>query len=262
MTTCDHSGSLLRTYSLLHNVKAIMSIPSILYALVIIHSGYLIQLSFRQPSSKVISTQTGSWVGWAMASPSGMIIARVATIALALHQAVVALSLSHTLPISDEVLLSACPTPQYLDPQLFAWNTALVASLALLYVGSYVRFTAYAQLGSNFTYRIAKPDQLVTSGQYAYVRHPSYTGLFTVLLAANLLFFRQRGLVSCWLPIFDENLVTDPKYTYLVPALAIGIPFTLFLKRVVDEEVMMEKEFGQQWRDYRARTKKFIPYVC
>ncbi|KAF3052519.1 hypothetical protein E8E11_011561 [Didymella keratinophila] len=236
-----------------------MVIPTILYALVIVHSGYLIQLSFRQPSSKVISTQTGSWIGWAMASPSGMIIARATTMVLAVHQAVVALSLSCTLPQSDDVLQSVCPTPQYLGPRLFAWSRAFVASLALLYVGSYVRFQAYAQLGSNFTYRIAKPDQLITSGQYAYVRHPSYTGLFMVLLATNFLFFRQRGLVSCWLPMIDEHLVTDPKYAYLVPALAMGIPFTLFLKRVVDEEAMMEKEFGQRWRDYRVRTKKFIP---
>lgn len=196
-----------------------------------------------------------------MASPSGMIIARATTMVFALHQAIVALSLSHTLPHSDEVLQSVCPTPQYLDPRLFTWTTALVASLALLYVGSCIRFQAYAQLGSNFTYRIAKPDQLVTSGQYAYVRHPSYTGLFTVLLATNFLFFRQRGLVSCWLPMVEENLITDPKYAYLVPAVAMGIPLVLFLGRVVDEEAMMEKEFGQKWRDYRARTKKFIPYV-
>lgn len=196
-----------------------------------------------------------------MASPSGMIIARVTTIVLALHQAVAALSRSHALPHSDEVLQFVCPTPEYLDPQLFTWSTALIASLALLYVGSYVRFRAYAQLGSNFTYRIAKPDQLVTSGQYAYVRHPSYTGLFTVLLATNFLFFRQRGLVSCWLPMVDESLVTEPKYAYLVPAFAMGIPLVLFLGRVRDEEAMMEKEFGQTWREYVTRTKKFVPYI-
>ncbi|KAF3039192.1 hypothetical protein E8E12_007007 [Didymella heteroderae] len=181
--------------------------------------------------------------------------------ALAFHQAVVALSFYQMLPRSDEVLKSVCPTPEYLDPQLFAWSTFFVASLALLYIGSYIRFQAYAQLGSNFTYRIAKPDQLVTSGQYAYVRHPSYTGLFTVLLATNFLFFRQRGLVSCWLPMIDENLITDGKYAYLVPAVAMGIPLILFLGRVRDEEAMMEKEFGQKWREYSARTKRFIPYV-
>ncbi|KAJ4378259.1 hypothetical protein N0V86_005959 [Didymella sp. IMI 355093] len=238
-----------------------MDIPTIFYALVIIHSGYLIQLSFRQPSSKVISTQTGSWLGWAMASPAGMIIARATTMVLALHQVVVALSLSQSLPRSNEVLQFVCRTPEYLDPQLFTWSSALMASLALLYVGSYVRFQAYAQLGSNFTYRIAKPDQLVTSGQYAYVRHPSYTGLFTVLLATSLLFLRQRGLASCWLPMVDKNLVTDPKYAYLMPVIAVGIPIVLFLRRVEDEEAMMEREFGQKWRAYRAQTKKFIPYI-
>ncbi|KAF1926059.1 uncharacterized protein M421DRAFT_423062 [Didymella exigua CBS 183.55] len=238
-----------------------MDISAILYALVIVHAGYLIQLSFRQPSSKVISTQTGSWIGWVMASPVGMIIARMTTMVFALHQAVVALSLSQTLPRSDEVLQSVCPTAEYLDRRLFTWSLPLTGTLALLYFGSYVRFQAYAQLGTNFTYRIARPDRLVTSGQYAYVRHSSYTGLLTVLLATNLLFFRQRGLVSCWLPMIEKNLVTDPTFAHLVPVIALGIPIALFIRRVRDEEVMMEEEFGQQWREYRARTKKFIPYI-
>lgn len=238
-----------------------MAILAVTYALVILNAGYLIQLSFRQPSTKVVSIKTGSWIGWVMASPAGMIIARITIMVLALHQAVVALSLSQTLPRSDELLQSVCLTPEYLDSQLFTWSSSLIVILVLLYMGSYFRFQAYAQLGTNFTYRIAKPDQLITSGQYAYVRHPSYTGLFAVLMATNFLFFRQRGLVSCWLPTIDSSLVTDPKYAYLLPAIIIGVPILLFLGRVRDEEAMMENEFGQKWREYRARTKKFIPYI-
>jgi len=29
----------------------------------------------------------------------------------------------------------------------------------------------------------------------------------------------------------------------------------------MEEEAMMEKEFGETWRDHTARTKKFVPYV-
>ncbi|UPX17022.1 uncharacterized protein EKO05_0007399 [Ascochyta rabiei] len=239
-----------------------MDASAVLYALTVLHAGYLIQLSFRQPSSKVISTKTEAWLMWIAASPIGMVFARTITLAIALHQAVVALSLSHTLPNSDKVLQTLCPTPQYLDPRLFKWSNTTIATLALLYLGSYIRFQAYAQLGTDFTYRLAKPDQLVTSGLYAHVRHPSYTGLLTVLLATHSLFFRQRGLVSCWAPLVDETVITDDKYTLLVPVVGFSCTIYMFMvRRVKDEEAMMEKEFGQQWREYRLRTKKFIPYI-
>lgn len=239
-----------------------MGISAILYALTVIHAGYLIQLSFRQPSSKIISTKTESWLMWMTASPIGMVFARAVTLVIALHQAIVALSLSHTLSNSDEVLQTVCPTPHYLDPDLFAWSQTAIATLLLLYLGSYIRFQAYAQLGANFTYRLAKPDQLVTSGLYAYVRHPSYTGLLTVLMATYSLYFRQRGLASCWAPLLDERMVTDEIHAYLVPAIGFScVIFMFMIRRVGDEEKMMEQEFGEQWRKYRLQTKKFIPYV-
>lgn len=239
-----------------------MDILAVLYALTILHAGYLIQLSFRQPSSKIISIKTESWLMWIAVSPIGMMFARTVTLAIAIHQAVVALAVSKSLPNSDDVLHAVCPTPQYLDPGLFTWSKAVIAALALLYLGSYVRFQAYAQLGTNFTYRIAKPDQLVTSGFYAYVRHPSYTGLLMVLLAMYSLLLRQRGLVSCWAPLVDEKMVTDVKHAYLVPVIGFSCAiYSFMIRRVRDEEAMMEREFGQQWREHKLRTKKFVPYV-
>ncbi|KAH6639657.1 hypothetical protein C7974DRAFT_136447 [Boeremia exigua] len=239
-----------------------MEILPITYALVILHAGYLIQLSFRQPSSKVVSTQTESWLMWFAASPLGMIFARTATLAIALHQATVALSLSHTLPHSDDLLQAVCPIPQYLDLGLFTWSNTAVVSLAFLYLGSYIRFQAYAQLGTDFTYRITKPDRLVTSGFYAYVRHPSYTGLLMVLLATYSLFLRQRGLVSCWMPLLDQKMVTDKTHAYLVPVIGFSCAIYLFMvRRVGEEEEMMERAFGETWREHKVRTKKFVPYI-
>ena len=240
----------------------LMDIAQILYAFVILHAGYLIQLSFRQPSSKVISTKTESWLMWIVASPIGMVVARTITFTIALHQAVVALSLLGTMSKSDRILQSVCPTPQYLDPRLFTWSIPAIASLALLYLGTYVRLQAYAQLGTNFTYRIAKPDQLVTTGLYAYVRHPSYTGLLLVLLAMYSLFMRQRGLVSCWAPLVDKKMVTNDMHALLVPVIGFTCAIYMFMiRRVREEEVMMEKEFGKTWREYKKGTKKFVPYV-
>lgn len=256
MNSCRGTFTPLKTYNIT------MEISAIFYAGAILHAGYLIQLAFRQPSTKVISTKTESWLMWIAASPIGMIFARAITLTIAAHHATVALSISHTLPRSDKVLEFVCPTPQYLEPQLFTWSKATVVSLAILYIGIYVRLQAYTQLGANFTYRIAKPDELVTSGFYAYVRHPSYTGLLTVLVAYYSLFVQQRGLVSCWAPLIDERLVTDKRHAYLVPFVGFGCAISMFMvRRVAEEEAMMEREFGDKWRQYKARTKKFVPFV-
>lgn len=239
-----------------------MDLATFLYVLTILHAGYLIQLSFRQPSSKVISTPTESWLMWLAASPAGMVFARLITLVIVMHHVTIAVSLSNMWADSESMLRHVCPTPGYLDPQLCTWSKATLASLSLLYLGTYVRLTAYAQLGKNFTYRIAKPDELVTSGMYAYVRHPSYTGLLMVLLAYYSLFIQPRGLVSCWAPLFDERFVTDVRYAYLLPIAGFSCVIYLFMvRRVEEEEAMMEKEFGTKWREQKARTKKFVPYI-
>ena len=31
--------------------------------------------------------------------------------------------------------------------------------------------------------------------------------------------------------------------------------------RVRDEEAMLEREFGQKWREWHGRTKRFVPGV-
>lgn len=232
------------------------------YALAVLHAGYLIQLSFRQPSIKTVKSSSESWIMWMVASPLGTSFARIVTLIIAAHHAIVSLArFSDRVTLSDEVVRYTCATPGHLDPKLFTWSSQTVATLALLYVGSYIRFRAYAELGANFTYRLAKPDQLVTSGLYAYVRHPSYTGLVAVLIAMYSLFFRQRGLRSCW-GLVNEWLVENDWVGYAVVLVGFSIPIWLFMvKRVKEEEKMMEQEFGQKWRKYCKRTKKFVPFV-
>lgn len=239
-----------------------MDLSQILFSLAILHAGYLIQLSFRQPSSKKITTQNESWIMWLVASPLGTVFARIMTLIIAAHHVTVSLAMSHNLPHSNATLRIVCPTSQYLDKDIFRPSSRVVRGLILLYMGSFVRFHAYAQLGTNFTYRLAKPDQLVTSGLYKYVRHPSYTGLMLVLLAAYSLFFRQRGLASCWTASVAPKLVEEDWIGYVVPIVGFNLPVWLFMvKRVREEERMMEQEFGQRWRDYCRGTKKFIPAI-
>jgi protein-S-isoprenylcysteine O-methyltransferase Ste14 len=249
-------------------------ISIIAFALAILHAGYLIQLSFRQPSTRKITSSSESWPMYLAASPLFTSLVRLSIICISVYHMILSTSISSTraeettidaLPpgspwtISERVSQkNICPQTMNLDPGLFTWSPRTVAALLLLYASSTLRFAAYAQLGSNFTYRIAKPDELVTTGLYAYVRHPSYTGLIGVLGATHILFFGQRGMLSCWMPgwIMDERAAVG------VSAGAFGVAMWLFMvRRVREEEEMMERAFGGTWRDYRARTRKFVPFV-
>lgn len=243
-----------------------MNISAIVFSLAMLHAGYLIQLCFRQPSSKKVSISSESRILWLAVSPDNMMAIRFATVCLCFHHALVSLVISHTLyNINDPMLHRVCPVPDYLNISLFTWSKQSVGPLVLLYAGCYARFQAYAQLGSNFTYRLAKPDDLVSDGLYAYVRHPSYSGLFCVFVGLYSLFLNQHGLVSCWLPAicpsFGHRLVVDMRFAYLVPGISLILgTWLIMVKRVQEEERMMEQQFGQRWRQYRIRTKKFIPF--
>ncbi|KAF1966276.1 hypothetical protein BU23DRAFT_560432 [Bimuria novae-zelandiae CBS 107.79] len=233
-------------------------------AVIILTAGYLTQLQLRRPSSKTATTKNESWIMWLMASSLVTNLARIVTLMIAAHHATIshAKFSSRKPPHAETMIRNTCPVPEYLDEKMFTLSPQVLASLALLCAGSYIRSRAFTQLGNNFTYRLTKPDHLVTDGLYAYVRHPSYTGLLAVLFAKYSLFSRQRGVFSCWAPLVDERLVIDDRIGYLASAIVFAILVWMFMvKRVEAEETMMEKEFGQSWREYCKGTKKFIPFV-
>lgn len=78
--------------------------------------------------------------------------------------------------------------------------------------------------------------ELVTSGPYAYVRHPIYTGILLAMIGSML----ARGLV--WLlPFF------------------LGFAYFLFSART--EEKMMVAQFPEAYPAYRQRTRMLIPFL-
>jgi protein-S-isoprenylcysteine O-methyltransferase Ste14 len=84
---------------------------------------------------------------------------------------------------------------------------------------------------------VREGHQLVQTGPYAIVRHPIYTGMFAAILGATL----TLGTLASWI------------------AVAAGL-FGILL-RVDVEERLMASEFGAAHADYRARTRKLIPFV-
>jgi protein-S-isoprenylcysteine O-methyltransferase Ste14 len=94
------------------------------------------------------------------------------------------------------------------------------------------------RLGRNWSQTVsAKEDHdLVTSGPYALVRHPMYTG----------------GLVAC----IGSAIVVGGPFVFLLAILA-----PLFLWRVGAEDKLMAQQFPDEYPDYQHRTKALIPFI-
>ena len=120
-------------------------------------------------------------------------------------------------------------------------SLALAASvLAIIAAISSVWLTlsALKTLGKEWslTARLVEGHQLATSGPYAYVRHPIYTGMLGMLVATGL-------AVSHW--------------TALPGALVVFFVGTVI--RVRSEERLLRGAFGEQFERYARRVPALLP---
>ena len=92
---------------------------------------------------------------------------------------------------------SAVPLPRQPRSFAFAWTPSTTAALLIILLAAPIRILAFHQLGANFTFHLAKPRGLVTTGLYAYVQHPSYTANWLVYYANFALLLRLNSSSSC-----------------------------------------------------------------
>lgn len=149
-----------------------------------------------------------------------------------------------------------CPHPSHLATYLFTWTPYSIICIAVILLGCYIRLSAFSALGSNFTFRLAAPNKLLTSGLYSYVQHPSYTGRILITFAKWALILNTRGVVGCWLPkrILEARLFWRALTCFIVLA-----SFRVTWKRVMEEESMLKSTFGKEWEAWHAKTKRFVP---
>ena len=104
-----------------------------------------------------------------------------------------------------------------------------------LAVALWARFT----LGSNWSGQITfkQGHELVTSGPYAFVRHPIYTGFLLMLLASAIIAGKTMGF-----------------------AVVAFMTLALWLK-AREEEKLMLKHFPEAYAEYKSRTKALVPFV-
>jgi protein-S-isoprenylcysteine O-methyltransferase Ste14 len=151
-----------------------------------------------------------------------------------------------------------CRHPNHLNNWLTTWSSNTTIFVIAILIFAPIRLLSYAQLGNNFTFVLAKPNKLITTGVYHYVQHPSYTGLIPVLGAWYWFYTRLDGIAVCILP---PEIVGAGVFTF-IPPLGLSL-LTLWgiLLRIRDEEEMMKRSFGMEWVKWHRKTKRFIPGV-
>ncbi len=110
-------------------------------------------------------------------------------------------------------------------PSAAAFGIATLLALA----GAVVRFWAEGMLSEN--------QELVTSGPYAYVRHPLYAG--GILIAVSFL-------------ILNGNL------WFVIPAVIGGV--VLYLRVIDEEEAALREWFDEDFESYREQVPAIFPW--
>jgi protein-S-isoprenylcysteine O-methyltransferase len=122
-----------------------------------------------------------------------------------------------------------------------AWRAAArIMGIVLFVSGLALRWFAIVYLGRFFTVNvaIASDHELIDTGPYRFIRHPSYTGALMAFLGLGL-------CIGNWLSLG----------ILLAPILLV------FLHRVRIEEAALLQGLGEQYRGYRNRTKRLIPGI-
>jgi protein-S-isoprenylcysteine O-methyltransferase Ste14 len=137
------------------------------------------------------------------------------------------------------ITIGICASRMFAFP-IFLNTQFQLIGIVIIILGIIIRLVAIKQLGRFFTVdvTIRKDHQLMQSGFYKYLRHPSYTG--------SLLSFLGFGLsLNNWLSFI----------IVLLPTLFA------FIYRISIEEKVLTEQFGKQYLDYMSKTKRLVPFI-
>ncbi|MDP9003652.1 MAG: isoprenylcysteine carboxylmethyltransferase family protein [Verrucomicrobiota bacterium] len=129
---------------------------------------------------------------------------------------------------------------QHQWPQAVLPPWSVPVGVTVFVVGTVLRWYSIIHLGRFFTVNvaIASDHQLVDTGPYRFVRHPSYTGALLAFIGFALVLRNWASLLIISLPI------------------AVA-----FIYRIKVEEDALTQALGDRYRGYMTRTKRLIPFV-
>jgi protein-S-isoprenylcysteine O-methyltransferase Ste14 len=123
----------------------------------------------------------------------------------------------------------------------FQGTTLIFAiSLVLLWSGVAMRWWCFRTLGRYFTFTVmtSADQQVITTGPYRFLRHPSYAAMLLVLAGIGLTLGNWLSLVA------------------LLAFAMIG-----FINRIRVEEAALSTALGAKYTTFASTRKRFIPYV-
>jgi protein-S-isoprenylcysteine O-methyltransferase Ste14 len=118
-------------------------------------------------------------------------------------------------------------------------ETRELIGFLLAFSGGLLRGWARWELGNLFTFvvGIRQDHELIVSGPYAQLLHPSYTGKLMLITG-----------VIIYMGMWSNLLLLIPVIGFLA-------------KRVQNEEKVLEETFGEKFKMRKAKIKRFIPGI-
>ncbi|MFW9769780.1 MAG: methyltransferase family protein [Candidatus Thorarchaeota archaeon] len=137
--------------------------------------------------------------------------------------------------VDDQILVDIFTFPADFIPPPYNWTGLLLlppgmflvvwANYTLLHIG---------RISLRDREPMQRPSTLVQTGPFIFTRNPIYLGNLIMLL----------GLVIVW-----SSIVT------LIGLILIYFVFKYFIKR---EEIILEEEFGEEYRDFKNRVRRWL----
>lgn len=124
----------------------------------------------------------------------------------------------------------------------YSGHIILLVGCILVLVGQFVRSAAMIQAGQSFNHTVQhrKKDThaLVTTGLYSFMRHPAYFGFFYWGIGTQMVL----GNPFCF-------------FAYTV------VLWQFFSKRVIHEEALLTRFFGDEYLIYKRKVGTLMPFV-
>jgi len=172
---------------------------------------------------------------------------------LAALEIITILNLNAILPIQPSFMTLICPAS---DPNI-RLTVPFITSVILVISSTFILLLCYRVLGRHFTYHLTIRDnhQLIVSGPYSIVRHPSYTGSLLLVISIPLSHLTSGSwLTECGFANPSGMILIIPSILWCVWA------FTVCVRRARAEDAQLKKEFGKQWDEYAAMVPWwFVP---
>jgi protein-S-isoprenylcysteine O-methyltransferase len=119
-------------------------------------------------------------------------------------------------------------------------NRFYILGLGFFTLGLFLRWFSIIYLGRFFTVNVAvaSDHQLIDSGPYRFIRHPSYAGALLAFLGLGLCLGNLASLLILIVPILFA-----------------------YLWRIRVEEKALIEALGERYHSYVRKTKRLIPFV-